>query len=195
MPRSETRSDDELMGAYLAGESRAMEALYLRHKAAVYSWFAGMFSAADADDLYQDAWLRVVRSASSFTGAGFKPWLWRIVRNLAISAMRKKRPELSLDEPSDDDGGMSVLEGVEDENAPLPYVPVETVEGRARLRAAVAKLSARQRDVVLLRVGAEMSFAEIAETLGAPMGTVLVSMHRAVASLKKIVEKGENGNA
>ena len=83
---------DELMGAYLAGESRAMEALYLRHKAAVYSWLAGMFSPADADDLYQDAWLRIVRSASSFKGSGFKPWLWRITRNLAISSMRKKRP-------------------------------------------------------------------------------------------------------
>ena len=196
MPRPEARSDDELMGAYLAGESRAMEALYLRHKAAVYSWLAGMFSPADADDLYQDAWLRIVRSASSFKGSGFKPWLWRITRNLAISAMRKKRPDLWLDEPAGEDGEAPAIDGVADGNAAPANIPVELSEDRARLRAAVAALPARRREILLLRIDAEMTVAEIAETLGMPIGTVLGAMHRAIASLKEsLAEKGENCNA
>ena len=196
MSQAAARSDDELMGAYLGGESRAMEALYLRHKTAVYSWLAGMFSAADADDLYQDAWLRIVRSASSFKGSGFKPWLWRIVRNLAISAMRKKRPGLYLDEPSGEDGDMSALDAVVDERAHPANIPVELAEDHARLRAAVAALPARRRDILLLRIDAEMTFAEIAETLEMPIGTVLGAMHRAIASLKEsLAGKGENCNA
>lgn len=190
------RSDDELMGAYLAGENRAMEALYLRHKSSVYSWLAGMFSAADADDLYQEAWLRIVRSASSFKGTGFRPWLWRIVRNLAISVMRKKRPGLYLDEPSCENGDESVLDGIADDGALPANVPVELAEDRERLRAAVAALPPRRREILLLRIDAEMTFAEIAEMLEIPIGTVLGAMHRAIASLKEsFVRKGESCNA
>ena len=184
MPSAAVRSDDELMDAYLGGESRAMEALYLRHKAAVYSWLAGMFPPADADDLYQEAWLRIVRSASSFKGKGFRTWMWRIVRNLAVSSMRKKRPDLVLDQPVDEGEG-TVVDGIEDPNAVFAHLKLERDEELERFREAVASLPARRREMLLLRMDAEMSYAEISETLGVPLGTVLATIHRIYKALEK----------
>ena len=74
-------TDDELMAAFIVGDAAAMEALYLRYRQSIYSWLLRMTgNAAEAEDIYQDVWLKVIRSASDYRPGNFKAWLWQIVR-------------------------------------------------------------------------------------------------------------------
>ena len=81
--------DAELMAAYVRGDVSAMDALVARYRQPLFAWFLGMSgNRADAEDLFQDCWFRVIRSAERFSDISFKAWLWRIARNLVIEIGR-----------------------------------------------------------------------------------------------------------
>ncbi len=191
MASAPASSDDELMRAFIAGDSAAMEALFDRHRKAVFGWLvrhAG--SRAEAEDLYQEVWLRIIRGADSYEPGSFGAWMWRIVRNLATDHARKKRPALILDAPADGEGDDSLLvDTIEDSAAVHALEGIEAAERRKRVGAAVDRLSAALKEVVTLRINAELEFREIAEVLGLPLGTVLARMHNAVAKLKQMILK------
>ncbi|MBR7180228.1 MAG: sigma-70 family RNA polymerase sigma factor [Kiritimatiellae bacterium] len=182
MALQDTRSDDELMLCYASGDGGAFDILYSRHRLAVYSFLKGM-RPSSAEDLCQEAWLRLVKASASWkAGGNFKAYLWRTARNLAIDDMRKKTPELTVDVQSDDGGRTAEI--VPEAFVAAPHENLVRREELAAVRAAVAALSPADREVVLLRTQAEMSFAEIASATGAPLGTVLSRMHRALAALR-----------
>ena len=81
MSGKEHNTDDELMAAFIVGDSAAMETLFLRYRQSVYSWLLRMTGdVTEAEDIYQDVWLKVIRSASDYRPGNFKAWLWQIVR-------------------------------------------------------------------------------------------------------------------
>ena len=183
----EDRNDEALIDAFKAGDTSAVEMLFRRYRRPVFGWLLHMTGdRADAEDLYQDVWLRIVRSASGYTAGGFRSWLWRIVRNGLIDHARKRRPALILDEPlSDEDGSESQVDALADTALVSVLARMETEERRARLRVAVAGLSVPLREVVLLRIDGELGFQEIADMLGLKLGTVLARMHHAVEKLRQ----------
>ena len=188
-PSADMRSDDDLIGAFRAGDGPAMEALFRRYRKPVFAWLIRTApDRTEAEDLYQEAWLKVVRGIDGYTSGGFKAWLWRIVRNTAVDRARKKTAAPMLDEPmSDEQDAESRVEQLADEKAVSALERMEAEERRSLLRRAVEGLSARLKDVVLLRIHGELEFREIAEMLGLPLGTVLGRMNLAVRKLREAV--------
>ena len=187
-------TDDELMAAFIVGDAAAMETLYLRYRQGVYSWLLRMTGdAAEAEDIYQDVWLKVIRCSSDYRSGNFRAWLWQIVRNKTTDRMRKKLPSLVLDALvcADGEGENTVVDQLSDDAAVNALMQIEECERRRMACDAIDALPTAQREIVLLRINGELSFKEIADMLASPIGTVLARMHNAVKNLKKaLAEKG-----
>ncbi len=180
----DTTSDADLLSAFSKGDASALDQLVARYKQALFPWFVGMTgNRADAEDLFQDLWFRVIRHAGRFNDVSFKAWLWKIARNLVIDFRRKRKPDISLDavESEDDQPLLDQLMSTDCG----PAVRVEREDLTRRVMRAVAKLPEVQREVFLLRVQGDLPFGEIAETLNIPLNTALGRMHDAMTKLKK----------
>lgn len=193
----QTKSDDEISDAgllrdYAQGDPAAMDQLVARYRQSLFSWLLGMTgNRADAEDLFQEVWFRVIRNAARFTDVSFKAWMWKIARNLLIDFRRKRKPDISLDAAEDEDDQPLV-----DQFAANGVGPAEAVENddlTGRVMRAVATLPEVQREVFLMRVQGDFSFSEIAKTLGIPLNTALGRMHDAMTKLKKMLaEEGRS---
>ena len=192
MSGKEHNTDDELMAAFIVGDTAAMETLFLRYRQSVYSWLLRMTGdAAEAEDIYQDVWLKVIRHAADYRSGNFRAWLWQIVRNKTTDRMRKMSPSLILDSPisAEGEGEETIVDQLSDDRAADALMQIEEVERQRVVCEAIEALPMAQREVVLLRINGELSFKEIADMLAAPMGTVLARMHKAVKSLKDTLAK------
>ena len=192
MSGKEHNTDDELMAAFIVGDTAAMETLFLRYRQSVYSWLLRMTGdAAEAEDIYQDVWLKVIRHAADYRSGSFRAWLWQIVRNKATDRMRKMSPSLILDSPisAEGEGEETIVDQLSDDRAADALMQIEEVERRRVVCEAIEALPIAQREVILLRVNGELPFKEIAGMLATPIGTVLARMHKAVKSLKDTLAK------
>jgi len=101
--------DARLMAAYAAGDARAFEELYRRHHQALYRFvrrLLGSSGAAQVDEVFQDAWLRVVQSRQSWRadgGASFRTWLYTLAHRRVIDLWRRSGREVSLQRDEDED--------------------------------------------------------------------------------------------
>jgi RNA polymerase sigma-70 factor (ECF subfamily) len=159
---------------------RRFEAQALPHMDAAYNlarWLSR--SPADADDIVQDAMLRAFRGFDGFRGGDAKAWLLTIVRNCwrSAGAATKRRGHTALEDE------VLVAEGDPEETA------IQSGAGR-RLDALIAHLPEEFREVVILREMEDMSYREIAEVTGAPIGTVMSRLARARALLRKRIADG-----
>ena len=102
MPSATEPTDDLLMSAYARGDAAAFERLYARHHAALYRFvrrLLGPALAPQADEVFQDTWLRVVQARASWQpqGASFRTWLFTLANHRVIDLWRKSGREVSLD--------------------------------------------------------------------------------------------------
>jgi RNA polymerase sigma-70 factor, ECF subfamily len=142
---------------------------------------------ADARDLTQDAFIRVYRAWRSFQpGTSFLSWIYRIVTNLYRDELRRRKGRFQEEIPEDnapqDFGGQR----------PLAVDPIdEYVEGQLSepLARALARLSAEQRQVIILADLEEYSYQEIADIMGCSIGTVRSRLHRARALLRRLIQQ------
>jgi len=179
-------SDADLLLAFAQGEADAMDVLVARYRSALFSWLMGMTgNHADAEDLFQEVWFRVIRHAGRFNDVSFRAWLWKIARNLLIDFRRKRKPDVSLDASEDEDDVPLVDQLTASEIGPAKAVELEDIT--KRVMRAVLTLPDVQRDVFLMRVQGDLSFSEIAETLNIPLNTALGRMHDAMTKLKKLL--------
>lgn len=134
---------------------------------------------ADAEDLVQDTVLRAYRSLDTFDGAHPRAWLLTILRNANINRHRRRRPQL-LDDP---DVELERLAGMADPaGSPETLVVGETFD--AVVGGALAELPDRFAQVVRLVDIAGLSYADVADLLGVPVGTVMSRLHRARARIR-----------
>ena len=186
----ETLSDAELIARFSAGDSAAMDRLIGRYRQTLFSWLVGMTgNRADAEDLFQDIWVKIIRNAGRFSNVSFKSWMWKIARNVLIDFRRKRRAEVSLDAVDDEDDAPMVEQLVSPDASPAQRVELDDMT--RRVMRAVAGLPAVQREVFLMRTQGNLSFAEIAETMGVPLNTALGRMHDAMNKLKKALAAEE----
>ena len=176
------------MQAYRAGDVRAFERLVARHEKPVWNFLRRFVSdAATAEDLLQEVFLRVVKSADEWRGtAKFSTWLYTIARNLSVDHARRAvhRNAASLDAERGVGESTTTLH---DRNA-SPDRRADQItsdrETKRRIDEAVAALPADQREVFLMREVMEMPFAEIAAAVGSSEPTVKSRMRYALEKLR-----------
>ena len=158
---------------------QTFEAMALPHMDAAYNlarWLSR--SPTEADDIVQDAMLRAFRAFHGFRGENIKPWLLAIVRNCwrSRAADIQRRGHTSL--PDEDQEALRSPEAD-------PEAQSLTASESRRLQACIAELPEDFREALILREMEDMSYREIAEATGAPIGTVMSRLARARAQLKE----------
>jgi len=129
----------------------------------------------DARDLVQEAFLRVFRHLDRFDYKhAFSTWLYRIVNNLAIDHLRRRRRTYSTSSADEDDEPLEVV----DHAAPAPSAALEAVETQGEVRACLEVLAPHFQSVLVLRELEGLPCAEIAEIVGATHVTVRWRLHR-----------------
>jgi RNA polymerase sigma-70 factor (ECF subfamily) len=161
--------------------------IVLPHLADAYSlarWITG--NRTDADDVVQDACLRAFRAIWSTADGNPRAWVLTIVRNTAYTWLRKNRPAALV--------GVEDLEAVENAQAVRGDAEAETPEtsliaktDSAHLEAAIAALPAPFRETLVLRDVQGLSYREIAEVTGVPIGTVMSRLARGRSQVIKSI--------
>jgi len=186
---------DPLIERARRGDGRAFEELALREERALYRHAARILGAGpDAEDVVQDAFLSAWRSIGSFEGNSFRAWLFRIVTNRALDRVRarRRRPELPLDPPADDEVTWA---------EPVAGGPdlADIAAGReavAAVEEALRGVPEEQRAALLLRDIEGFAYEEIAIMTSVEVGTVKSRIHRArVAVRNALVSRGWRGSA
>lgn len=174
-------TDLQLVEQTLAGSEDAFRALVVRYERRVYNLLARILrNPALAEELTQETFLKAFTHLRSFDpGYKFSNWILRIAHNAAIDAVRRRGPqEVSLDEPGEREESKLDAWLVD----PKSGAGAETVErqdvGRL-LRTAMDRLRPEYRQAVVLRYQQELSYEEIGEITGWPVGTIKSHLHRA----------------
>lgn len=176
--------DHTLIRESLAGRPAALEALIEGWRRPLYGYLLRMTGQrADAEDLFQETWLRVWRALPDYQERqGFSSFLFTVASRLCIDRSRRRRTSRALFEEERDDMPLDAAPGL-DSNWPDRLL--EDGQARQLLAQAVERLPELQRQTVLLRLEAGLSFREIAEIRGEPIGTVLPRMHRALKRIRQ----------
>jgi RNA polymerase sigma-70 factor (ECF subfamily) len=161
-----------------AGDELAFTELYDEYAPRVYRFLLlRVRQPADAEDLLQRVFLKVIEALPGFEERGlpFGAWLFRIARNTAIDFERARRAASVLDD---------LVE--QPDELPGPAALAEQALARARVREALATLTDEQRDVVAYRFLAGLGPAEIGRLMGKREGTVRALQFRALQALRKL---------
>ena len=166
--------DEDLAGRVARGDETALAELLARYERPLSAFLHRHTGGRDVEDLYQETWIRVVRSAGRFDPARrFSTWLFQIAINLCRDWHRRHAAESS--DPAPETGSSSSIHRTE-----------------AGLDAArlLSTLPEPQREVLILRFYHDLGEEQVAEILDCPRGTVKSRMHNALAKLAEIVREG-----
>lgn len=171
-----------------ASGKRGFDEVVLPHLDAAYNlarWLVR--NPHDAEDVVQEACLRAVKFFEGYHGGDARAWLLRIVRNTSYSFLEKRRPADSVQEFDETVRVPSV------EKPDAETLLVRSAESQA-LQEALEELPIAFREALILREIEDLSYKEIAEVMEIPIGTVMSSLARGRAQLRKILsharEKG-----
>lgn len=181
-------TDGELMQAVQTGDGQAFSALVHRYHAPLRGYVLRLTQDPHlTDDLVQEAFLRVYTRADTFgSGRSFRPWLYRIATNLFFDWQRRRR-----DTPvglASDGTAAGLATGTDPAGDGL--ASVVRSEEQQHVRAALARLGADHRAILLLRFDRELSLGEIAEALDLPVGTVKSRLFRALRQFRSQLDGG-----
>ena len=181
-------SDEALLAAFLVGEDDAFGELVLRHEKLVLSLVRRYArTPEDARDLAQRTFLRAFEAArralrqDTRTPFAFRRWIIRIALNLAKNHLRDELRVTRV--PLEALGAAEATPAVQGDS-------LQHAELVQRMRRAVLKLPRRQREVLTLRIDAELPFAEIAQTLSITENAAKVTFHHAARKLRTLLADG-----
>ncbi len=175
-------ADDELMERMARGDRRALDAFYARHGGLALALAQRMLGERNAaEDIVQDAFVALWRRADGFDRARCAPrtWLLTIVRNRSIDELRRRALAAKRTVPADEQPPAL-------NDNPWPETWKRTC-GTA-IRSALAELPPEQREVVELGFYGDLSHAQIATRLGAPLGTVKKRMRSGLKRLRTLLD-------
>jgi len=166
--------EQELIRRLQEGDPRAVDDLVDEYKAPLFAFIIRMVNNRElAEDLFQETWIKVIRSVKRFRGdSKLSTWLFQVALNHCRDEMRKKRyVHVPLEEIEELAGG----------SAPDP----DRLHLAKEVRKIVAGLPDKMREVVVLKYYHDLMDEEIAEVTGIPAGTVKSRLHRASEIIRK----------
>jgi RNA polymerase sigma-70 factor (ECF subfamily) len=179
-------TDNELVNLFIDGNLDALEVLVLRHKDKLYTSI--LFLVKDkylAEDIFQDVFIRIIDTirGGRYTEEGkFLPWAMRIAHNLCVDHFRKVKRTPTI-KSGDDKDIFEVLNFTED-GADVCMMKKQSYD---RVREMLDRLPEDQREVIILRHYADMSFKEIAAMTNCSINTALGRMRYGLINLRKMM--------
>jgi len=171
------------------GDLEAFDALVRRYERQVYNLAYRMTgNYDDANDVAADAFVRVFNAIGRFRGeSAFSTWLYSIVTNVFLDERKRRqsRPQVSLEDELNVEG--SALHRQVEDTAPGPLDLAEEGDVRRILHRAIQQLPEFQREIVTMYHVLDMSYDEISEITGTPIGTVKSRLNRARIALRDIL--------
>ncbi|HUU29569.1 MAG TPA: sigma-70 family RNA polymerase sigma factor [archaeon] len=163
------------------GDPEAIDDVVDRYQQQLYAFIMRMVSnQAEAEDIFQDTWIRAIRNIGSFRGdARFSTWLFQIALNLCRNLMRQHSRRSFV--PLEEAGNLAEESGID-------AVKILQVQ---QIRKLVLSLPTKMREIVILRYYHDYGDQEIADITGLPPGTVKSRLHRANLMLRSKIEANE----
>jgi RNA polymerase sigma-70 factor (ECF subfamily) len=186
---AEEIDDRALVAAAQAGDRRALEELLRRHYDRVHAVCRRIAGPTrDADDAAQEAMISIVRGLPRFDGrAQFSTWAYRVATNAALDELRRRKRRPALHVVGDDQDAPDPVD-------PLAERRLSGVADRLSIDEALDALPEEFRAAVVLRDVADLDYAEIAETLGVPVGTVKSRIARGRSQLAALLGNQRGGS-
>lgn len=178
-------TDEQLLEEYLRGSEAGFELLVRRHAAEVFRFVVRIAgTAAAAEDVVQETFLQVHRSAESFDRSRrFKPWLFTIAANKARDHLRRvqRRREVPLDAPigREDEHGHRFIDLLSGGDV-VPDEDLQLEEKRRMVRDVMEMMPGKLLEVLTLAYYHRLPYKDIAEILGIPLGTVKSRLHASI---------------
>ena len=183
--------DRELVAAAQTGDARAMTELLSRHFSYVDALCRRVLdNRHDAEDARQEALICATRYIATFNGkSAFRTWLHAITRNVCLNMVRanKRQPTSSADDLFDDTNDLP--------NRPGAFADDNSVALRLEVDAALTSLPQNVREAIVLRFVFDMDYAQIADTLGVPLGTVKTWLRRGRLQLISMLGETREGGS
>lgn len=183
-------SDKALIKQFQSGNDSAFEVLLNRHKDSIYtSIYLFVKDTEKANDIFQDVFIKIIKTLREgrYSHKGkFKQWASRIAYNMCVDNFRKKKRRAKITTTESFD----IFDVLESPNKNMEDIMIRN-EMSESVRALIDKLSPEQREVVILRHYADMSFKEIAGLTRVSINTALGRMRYALINMRKMVEEGE----
>lgn len=186
--RAQNLSDQQLVSAFLSGDSLSIEHLILRHKDKVFRFIVSKVKDVDlANDIFQEVFIKVInklREGRYNEEGKFISWVMRISHNMVIDHFRKES-KVKMIRPNDDYNIFSAM-GEELDSEESDVINKQVFN---EVKDLVNYLSDEQREVVKMRYFSGMTFKEISEESGISINTALGRMRYALINLRKLKEK------
>jgi RNA polymerase sigma factor (sigma-70 family) len=181
-----TLSDQQLVRLYMDGDANALSTLVIRYKDKIYtSIYLLVKDKYLAEDIFQDVFIRIIDTLKGgrYTDEGkFLPWAMRIAHNLCVDHFRKVKRSPSI-KSSDDRDIFEVLNFSE----PGADQRIMTGQSHDKVRKMIDLLPEDQREVIILRHYADLSFKEIADLTKCSINTALGRMRYGLINLRKMM--------
>lgn len=183
--------DDDLMRAYAAGDGAAFERLYTRHQAALYRFvrrLLGQAAATQADEVFQDTWLRAIQARHTWKpqGASFRTWLFTLAHHRAVDCLRKSGREVPLAGDDDAEPWVPATEPWAGWPAAAPQAE-ELAFWRAagqQLLDCLEALPLPQKTAFLMHHEEDLAVGDLAQVLGVGFETAKTRLRYAMAKLR-----------
>ena len=175
------REFDRCMCRIQKGDKTGLKEIYEAYISYIYAVIRGVVkNKENAEDLTAEFFIKLWNMADQYkAGSGHKTWMTVIARNMAIDFMRKAGREQLTEEVSEvsaADTAAGIADSMENE-----------VVGRMNFRETVEKLPETERQIMTMKLAGQMTFKEIAEVLGIPMGTVTLKYQNSLEMLRMVV--------
>ena len=185
---SATLTDQQLINQYLSGDDKAFETLLVRHKNKIYtSIYLFVKDHDQANDIFQEVFIKIIdtlRKGKYNHEGKFLQWAMRIAYNMCVDQFRRgrRRTKVSATETFD------IFDVIESPEPNQEHIMIQD-QTHGKVKELVDALPPEQREVVILRHYADMSFKEIAALTQVSINTALGRMRYALINMRKMVEE------
>ena len=180
LPQKNKPDDDQLITAYLGGDPTGFQRLYERYKSSVFGYFKRQLPEAQAQDAFQDTWIKVIDNLEQYRANGqFSGYLFTIAHNVLMDAHRKQARSPETTEYSDE----------EEDITATPEQDLDSEQISKQFQSELKKLPIHQRSVWILKQETEFSIEQIAKVTNSTKEGVKSRLRYANEKLKAGMQK------